>query len=153
MSNRSKPHPIPVFLIAALAAFSSGALSGAALAASTTPVKDTANLRLLKASGSVLIEAGKANGTLPGEVQVALKINGRNANSSFKFALQNGSIWGHASGKLKIGWGGYESFGGSLAVDGGTGRFAHASGSGGLYGTLDRNNYTMTVQVKGSLHT
>lgn len=125
----------------------------AALASGATAVKDTAHLQLLKASNNRLTESGKATGTLPGNVEVTLAINGRTATSSFKIAAHGGSIWGHASGRLKLGRGGYESFGGSLSVEGGNGRFAHAHGSGGLYGTLNRANDAMTVQVDGDLHT
>ncbi len=142
-----------VSLLALMATLTGIAGTIAQAAADTTSVKDTAHLQLLKASNSTLIEAGKASGTLPGSVRVTLKITGRTASSSFRITADGGSIWGHGAGQLKLGKGGYESFGGSLTVDGGSGRFAHAHGSGGLYGTLNRLNDAMTVQVSGDLRT
>jgi len=156
MWNRSKScaPPASVSLLALLATLLSSTVGATARAAADTmSVKDTAHLQLLKASNSTLTEAGKATGTLPGSVQVMLKITGRTASSSFRITADGGSIWGHGAGELKLGKGGYESFGGSLAVDGGSGRFAHAHGSGGLYGTLNRLNDAMTVQVSGDLRT
>lgn len=130
-----------------------GSAVGMAAAAGTS-IKDSADLHLLKADAGTLIESGQAKGTLPGTVEVKLKIHVFTASSSFRInARGGGAIWGHGSGKLKIGKGPYDSFGGRLVVTGGSGRYRHASGTGGLYGTLDRANDAMTVQVSGDLHT
>ena len=46
----------------------------------------------------------------------------------------------------------YLSFGGTLTVTHGTGRYAHAHGQGGFYGTIDRKNYAVTIQTTGTLY-
>jgi hypothetical protein len=41
----------------------------------------------------------------------------------------------------------YESFHGTLVVRGGSGRYAHARGTAGLYGVFDRRYDSMLVQT------
>ncbi|MHB1569510.1 MAG: hypothetical protein ACYC0H_09935 [Solirubrobacteraceae bacterium] len=125
-----------------------------ASAAKSQNVDDAAHLHLIAShGGNALIETGKATGTLPGTVTVSLTIHTRTANSSFTIAVKGGgSISGKGAGVLKTGKGGYASFGGSITVTGGTGKYAHASGKGGLYGTIYRLNDSMTVKVTGALH-
>jgi len=38
-----------------------------------------------------------------------------------------------------------------VTVTGGTGRFVHAHGHTGLYGTFDRTTYALTIQTTGTL--
>ena len=129
-------------------------VAATASAAKSQDVNDAAHLRLIASrGGNDLTETGKATGTLPGTVTVSLNIHTRTANSSFTIAVKGGgSISGKGSGLLKTGKGGYASFGGSITVTGGTGKYAHASGKGGLYGTIYRLNDSMTVKVTGALH-
>lgn len=112
-------------------------------------VDDTGHLRLLKAFGSVLLEEGAATGTLPGLAKVRLLV-GSTVIASFTIQTKYGTIYGsgraalHSSGR-------YASFGGSLSVDHGTGSYAHAHGSGKLYGVIDRRTSALTVQTVGTL--
>lgn len=153
MPNRSISRQRSAALAALGALMSFGGLAASVAIAASISVKDTAHLHLLKASNSTFSESGQANGDLPGTVEVTLTLTGHTATSSFKIDVHGGgAIWGHGSGKLKLGKGGYESFGGTLIVAGGNGRFLHASGTGGLYGTLNRANDSMNVQVTGNLH-
>jgi len=64
---------------------------------------------------------------------------------------RGGSIVGHGSAVLHSSRE-FSSFGGSLSVDRGTGRYAHASGTGKLYGVIDRSNDALIVQTVGQLH-
>lgn len=125
-----------------------------AFAAKAEQVNDTAHLKLVSSNGNTMVEAGPASGTLPGSVRITLTIHNVTASSSFTVSAKGGTISGRGQGKIKIGKGGYYSFGGSLHVEHGTGRYAKASGSGGLYGTIDRAepDEKMTVQVTGTLH-
>lgn len=70
--------------------------------------------------------------------------------ASFTLYVHGGTLTGHGSAKPH-GSGRYESFGGTLTITGGTGRYAHAHGRGGLYGVFDRSNYNVTVQTTGTL--
>jgi hypothetical protein len=114
-------------------------------------VTDTAHLQLVSADGNTLVEMGRASGTLPGTVEVSLTLGDRTATSSFTIRSSGGTISGHGAGTLTPGKHGYDSFGGSVAVVRGTGRFRGASGKGGLYGSIYRVTDAMSVQVTGKL--
>jgi hypothetical protein len=120
-----------------------------ARAAHVVNATDTAHLRYISASGSLLLEEGKAAGTLPGRMRVHLNV-GTTFTGTFTIYASGGSIQGHGSAQPH-GSGVYESFSGTLTVTGGTGRYAHAHGHGGLYGTFDRNNYALVVKTTGNL--
>jgi hypothetical protein len=133
-------------IVAALLAM----LAGPALAAHALKATDTAHLRYISASGSLLYEEGGASGTLPGSMRVHFNI-GATFSGSFTIYTRGGSIRGRGSA-TPHGSGVYESFEGSLVVVGGSGRFAHARGQARLYGTFNRNNYALLVQTVGTLH-
>ncbi len=120
-----------------------------ALAARVLNATDTAHLHYISASGSLLFEEGKATGTLPGSMRVHLNV-GTIFAGSFTIYASGGSIEGHGSA-APHGSGTYESFSGTLTVVGGTGRYVHARGHGGLYGTFDRDNYALVIKTTGSL--
>lgn len=152
---RSGVSLLPAALVRTATALISALVGAVAVAAAgeSQTVSDSGHLHLVSSKGgSALHEAGKASGTLPGTVTVALTIHTSTATSSFTIDVQGGgSIYGKASGALKTGKGGYASFGGHLTVAGGTGKYAHASGTGGLYGVIDRYNDALTVKVQGTL--
>lgn len=118
-------------------------------AARVLKASDTAHLRYISASGSILNEQGMATGTLPGSMRVRLDL-GTTFTGTFKIYASGGSIEGHGSAKPH-GSGIYESFAGTLTVTHGTGRYAHAHGRGGLYGTFNRNTYALVIKTTGSL--
>jgi hypothetical protein len=110
---------------------------------------DTVHLRYVSSSGSLLLDEGKATGTLPGSMRVHLNL-GTTFTGTFTIYTSGGSIEGRGSA-APHGSGTYESFAGTLTVTGGTGRYAHARGHGGLYGTFDRDNYALVIKTTGSL--
>lgn len=111
---------------------------------------DTAHLHYIHSSGSELIETGAASGTLPGNMQAHVSI-GATISGNFTIGIRGGgSISGHGTA-TPHGSGVYESFSGSLVVTGGTGRYAHAHGRAGLYGTFNRKTYALVVQTTGQL--
>ena len=118
-------------------------------AARVLKASDTAHLHYVSASGSLLFDEGKATGTLPGSMRVHLNL-GTTFTGSFTIYASGGSIEGRGSA-TPHGSGTYESFSGTLTVTGGTGRYVHAHGRGGLYGTFDRNNYALVTKTTGSL--
>ena len=146
-----------------LAALVPMALFGAPVFASTAPAKrapaareartlkitDTADMRYLSGSGSLLHESGSASGTLPGSMKADCAI-GATLTADFTIYTSGGTIKGRGTAKPH-GSGTYESFAGTLVATGGTGRYAHAHGNGGFYGTFDRKNYALTVQTTGTL--
>lgn len=135
-----------------LAPLASAYLAPAATAGSPQTVKDAAYLHLIDGGGTALTEQGTATGTIPGTVRVSLTLHAYTASASFTIDGQGGDISGHATGKLKFGKGGYDSFAGAATMIHGTGRYAHAAGTGTFYGSVNRANYKMSVQVVGQLH-
>jgi hypothetical protein len=117
--------------------------------ASTMSATDTAHLHYLRNSGSLLFEEGSVTGTLPGRMRASIDI-APTATGNFTFYTRNGTINGRGSAKMH-GSGLYESFAGTLSVNGGTSRYMHAHGRAGLYGTFDRRTYALIVQTTGSL--
>jgi hypothetical protein len=134
-----------------------GASTGAALAnrpptahaAATVKITDTADLHYAGGSGSLLHESGAVSGTLPGSMKANCSI-GTVLTTNFTIYAHGGTITGHGTA-TPHGSGTYESFAGTLIATGGTGRYAHAHGRAGLYGTFDRKNYDLTVQTTGKL--
>ncbi len=117
--------------------------------ARTLKVTDTAHLHYVKSPGSRLLEEGTANGQLPGTVKVWLNV-GPTVTATFTIHARSGSITGHGSGTLHSS-GEFASFGGSMTVTQGTGRYTHAHGHGGFYGAINRKTYAATVQTTGTL--
>jgi hypothetical protein len=123
----------------------------AARAARVLNIDDTGKLRLLNASGAVLQEEGPATGTLVGTVKVRLTVHATIAAVFTITARGGGSIAGSAVATLHSSQR-YSSFGGTLTVERGAGRYAHARGGGKLYGVIDRRTHALTVQTVGQLH-
>jgi hypothetical protein len=141
--------PKQLGIVAALVAATLGIPAGAAGAARALKATDRASLHYVSASGSLLYEEGGASGTLPGNMRVHFDV-GATFSGSFTIYARGGTIKGHGTA-TPHGSGVYESFAGSLVVTGGSGRYAHARGRAGLYGTFDRNTYGLTVQTTGTL--
>lgn len=120
-----------------------------ARAARSLKASDTAHLRYISASGSLLNEEGHATGTLPGGMRVRFDV-GSTFSGSFTIYAKGGSITGHGRA-TPSGEGAIESFAGKLSVTGGTGAYRHAKGTAGLYGTFNRNTYALVVQTTGTL--
>jgi hypothetical protein len=108
-----------------------------------------ARLHYVNARGSYLIEEGRASGPLAGIVRAKIKITA-DISGSFTFYPWGGSIRGQGFGKLHES-GIYASFGGTVTVLGGTGRYAHAHGGGGLYGVYNRKTLGVEIQTTGTL--
>jgi hypothetical protein len=127
------------------------ARSGGAHTARALNITDTAHLRFLReTASSVLIDEGKATGGLPGVVKVGFEV-GATVKASFTLSSHNGALIGSGLAKPHSSGGGYTSFAGTLTITHGTGRYAHAHGQGGFYGTIDRGNDAVTVQTTGTL--
>ncbi len=123
---------------------------GATVARSTS-INDKSTLHRVQTIGNTLIEEGNAEGTLRGRIRIRLNLEAESSSATSHFAmyLSGGDLLGHANGRATMGREGWESFSGELWIDRGTGHYAHASGSGKLYGALNRRNYVLVVQMRG----
>jgi hypothetical protein len=142
-------------LVAAGASLAAGGrVSATGRAAHAISVKDEGHLHMVgNANGSELVEEGTFVGTIPGRVRVDFNI-GPTVYASFTIYVHGvGSISGKGHGSLHS-TSAYSTFGGTLSVTHGTGRYAHAHGVGGLYGAINRrsSSYPMTVQTTGTLY-
>jgi len=120
-------------------------------AAHVLSVKDEGHLHSVGDSGAELLEEGKVSGTIPGKVKVSFDIGATITAKFTIYANGGGSISGSGGGALHS-TSVYSSFGGSLKVTGGSGRYAHAHGTGTLSGEIDRKTYALTVQTDGKLY-
>jgi hypothetical protein len=119
----------------------------AAHAARTVSVNDTGHLKRLHASGEIFIEEGAVSGTLPGTAKVRLDV-GEQITASFTIHVdRSDSIVGRGRA-TPTSSARYTSFAGTLTVTGGTGRYAHAHGTGKLYGALERKSDNLSVQTR-----
>lgn len=135
-----------------LAAVASAHLAHRAGIARTMSVKDEGHLRLIRSSGSLLIDEGPAKGTIPGKVKVRFIYNGDpTVTAQITIYGSGGTIQAHASGRLSSPTSSSPSFQGTLTIAGGSGRYLHAHGAGKLYGVFYRRSYGMLVQTEGSL--
>jgi hypothetical protein len=146
---------VAILTAATLAAMTAptGAYSGKHLTLARTSrtlnATDTAHLHLVKSPGSLILEEGPASGALPGTVKARCNV-GPTITANFTIYTHSGSISGHGSGKLNTS-GAEPSFGGSMTVTSGTGRYARAHGHGGFYGVLHRKTEALTIQTTGAL--
>lgn len=132
----------------------SGAEHGApaAHAARVLSVHDEGRLHLVHASGSLLLDEGRATGSFPGSVKVHFVYNGDpNVSASMTILGPGGSISAKGTGRLSSPTSPNPSFRGHMQVTGGTGRYAHIHGAGELFGVFNRRNYALTVQAVGRL--
>jgi hypothetical protein len=127
------------------------AQSRRAHAARALNITDTAHLHFVReTASSTLIDEGKATGGLPGVVKVGFEV-GATVRASFKLSSRYGALIGSGLAKPHSSGGEYSSFAGTLTITHGTGRYAHAHGQGGFYGTINRGNDAVTVQTTGTL--
>lgn len=99
--------------------------------------------------GSEILEEGTAKDTLPCTITACLNV-GATVIAYFTIHTSAGTITGIGSGKLK-GRPAEPSFGGTMTVQHGAGRYAKVHGTGGFYGTINRSSYRAVVETKGTL--
>jgi hypothetical protein len=129
-----------------------GAAPAIASATHAMRVRDEGHLRFVTDDATLIVDEGAVSGTLPGRARVYFTYNG-SPNVSARFAIHTagGSIDGSARCRLHNPNSPTPSFRGALQITGGSGRYAHASGSGELFGVFHRHGYGLVVQAIGRL--
>ncbi len=116
-----------------------------------TYVKEQGHLHFVsKNGGSAIVEQGYATGTFSAGLDIDLTIKVSKITGSFTANLKGGSISGYAAATPHVS-GQWVSFKGSLTIKHGTGRYAGASGTASLYGSFNRVQLKLNVQVVGRL--
>ncbi len=124
-----------------------------ARAAREVSLQETGHLRAVGEPGTTIIERGSATGTFNCSIAVRLTIVSANkVTATFTVRPRSGSISGRGSARFaQKGANGY--FGGTIAITGGTGGFARASGTNiGISGVISRETFVLTVHVHGKIH-
>jgi hypothetical protein len=151
-AGRWLPGALVLALALAAAVQPSQAPAAHARAAASTSVKDEGKLHLVKSSGSTLYDEGLAHGTLPGKAKIRFVYDGNpQVSAQITIYAHAGTIVAHGSARLSNPNSSAPSFKGTLTISSGSGRYAHARGSGKLYGVFYRRSYAITVQTEGTL--
>lgn len=126
--------------------------AGAAHTARVVGVREEGRLRFLADNATQIVDEGHVSGTIPGRARVYFAYNG-NPSVSARFTIHaaGGSISGIGHCRLSNPTSPTPSFRGALAITGGSGRYAHARGSGELFGVFHRRGYALVIQAIGRL--
>lgn len=122
------------------------------VSAHTLGVRDEGRLHYLADDATTIVDEGPVRGTIPGKARVYFVYNGSpTVSAHFTIRASGGSLNGWARCRLHNPSSRIPSFRGALHVTGGSGRYAHARGSGELFGLFYRRGYGLVVQAIGSL--
>lgn len=102
--------------------------------------------------GHSFVEKGNVTGTLSGSMTAHVEtIASNNGQATLTLYLSKGTLSGRAPTHGHV-VGPTAYFEGSMTITGGTGSYAHASGSGLRFsGTLDRQNFRVKAQLHGNV--
>ncbi len=129
----------------------SGAWATAGHAASPTAVREHVTLKLVKRTGSTGFEhTGRATGTVSGSVRSRITLTHSVVlRGTVTIATTRGKLRLKVDGRARsIGL--RSRFSGSASIDGGSGRYAHAKGSGSFSGVVNRSTWAATIDASGS---
>jgi hypothetical protein len=99
----------------------------------------------------VLHEQGQASGTLRGSLTVVIDLGYTEATVTFSARSSSGTLKGHGVEEYYVS-GKNGHFRGRMTVTGGSGAYAHASGSSlGTTGLIRRGRYEVQMTVNGEL--
>ena len=149
---------LPLALLTAVFAAVSPAGAARARAARTYSLSETGHLHRTSGRGITinqdLNEQGSASGTISGTIYIHLRVVSTNrVTAEVNIYPSGGSITGSASASYRSA-GALATFAGTMTIERGSGRYAHASGSGlSFTGTIQRINDAAVVHVTGRMTT
>jgi hypothetical protein len=119
--------------------------------ASLTSVNEYGSLKMQSHKGSTINEQGVGWGTFNCSVVIALTLTGTLVTADYTAYLQGGSISGTAAAHIHSATTTAARFSGTISLKRGTRSRAHASGTAGFSGTINRTSYAMTTHITGTL--
>jgi hypothetical protein len=130
----------------------SGLIGHPATTARVIHLSETAQLHLVAHQGTqVLHEEGQASGTLRGRLTVVINIGYTEATVTFTARSSAGTLSGRGVESYYVS-GKNGHFSGRMSVTGGSGAYAHASGSSlQTTGLIKRAHYEVQMTVNGAL--
>jgi hypothetical protein len=142
----------PIVVCAALVA-AAGAVTPAAALGKSIHVHDSGHLGFKSDEATAIVDEGRLTGSMPGSGRVVFDYTGSpKVKASFTIRASGGAIYGKGTCTLHDPTSAAPSFHGALTITGGSGRYAHAHGSGELYGVFYRHGYALSVQAVGQLN-
>jgi hypothetical protein len=102
--------------------------------------------------GTTINEKGIGWGSFNCSVVISLTLSGTLVTANYTAYLQGGSISGTATAHIHSATTKAAAFSGTITLRHGTGSRAHASGTAGFAGTINRTSYAMTTHITGRLH-
>ena len=141
---RGNLRPVCLVLLLALAI-------PASATASPTSVNEWGSLKMQSHKGSTINEQGIGWGTFNCSVVIALTLSGTLVTANYTAYLQGGSISGTATAHIHSATTTAARFSGTISLKRGTRGRAHASGTAGFSGTINRTSYAMTTHITGTL--
>jgi hypothetical protein len=123
----------------------------AAVAARSESLNETAQLRVVSRHGIIFNEQGPASGTFRGTLTLLLTAKVTRVSIQFSANPSGGTLRGEGSANVQA-QGAIGRVNGIVSITGGSGRYAHAHGSGlAITGTVDRHNYNLSIRVTGTM--
>ena len=132
-------------------AHSSSPMARAAARPALTSVNEYGSLRMQSSKGSTIAEKGTGWGTFNCSVVIELTLSGTLVTAQYTAYLRGGSISGTARAHIHSATTRAAAFSGTISLSRGTGSRAHASGTAGFSGTINRTSYAMTTHITGRL--
>jgi hypothetical protein len=128
-----------------------GTPAGANAQPPLSSVNEYGTLAMQHSKGATISEKGTGRGTFNCSVLIELTLSGTLVTAKYTAYLQGGSISGTATAHIHSATTTEAYFSGTISLNGGTGSRAHASGTAGFAGTINRTSYAMTTHIAGKL--
>jgi hypothetical protein len=116
-------------------------------------VENRTHFHLVGPAGVEIKEAGTATGSYPGPARTHLTFSGGKMTGTWSQRTTGGTVRGRTNATV-VGKSAQPvvQFTGTAKITGGTGRFASASGTLRLTGTIRRSNYAIYEKTSGHVH-